>query len=175
MYQLHNNLALIYDFNGKDSPEYIVEMNFNLSERKLTVKCNCEKEKNCVHCDYMVDFIYNSYFHLVELRPENVRFQGYNNKLWLPVCDYDFNENPFLVDVELLYTCNKFHYYCSYCSPGVDELESCRHLDFIIHKFSVHYYEMKEQDDEIDNLDFNINLNNEQNNEHEQQNNMIID
>ena len=149
MYQIKNNLSLVYDFNNEN---HIVSISFNIHEKSLKINCTCSKGCYCHHTDYMVDFIYNYYFHYDEIDPHELKTYNYNNKLWLPVSETDMNENPFVIDVELIYTGGKFHNYCSYCSPGIDTLDNCRHLDYIIKKFAEHYYDLKEQNDEINNI-----------------------
>ena len=150
MYQVQNNLPLIYDLNGEHQ---IVSISFDINQKTLLINCTCSKGNFCHHTDHIVDFIYNSYFHYDEIDKENLKVHNYANKLWLPVSEEDNNGNPFVIDVELLYCQSRFHYYCSYCSPGIDSLCNCRHLDFIIMKFAEHYYQLKEQNDEINNID----------------------
>lgn len=151
MYQIQNNLAIIYDQYNENE---IVNVNFDLPQQKLNISCTCSKGNFCKHTDYMVDFIYNTYFHYDEIGPQDVKIYKCNNKLWLPCKETDNNENEFIIDVELLYSSSRFNYYCSYCCPGVDTVHTCRHLDYIIFQFAKHYHELKEQNDEINEISF---------------------
>lgn len=150
MYQVQNNLSLIYDQCGE---KHVVSISFDINQKTLLINCTCPKGNFCCHTDYMVDFIYNAYFHYDEIDQEDIKVYNSNNKLWLPASEEDNNGNPFIIDIELLYCQSKFHYYCSYCSPGIDSLDNCRHLDFIIMKFSEHYYQIKEENEEINDID----------------------
>lgn len=150
MFQVQNNLALKYTLNGENE---IASVSFDLNRKSLNIECTCTKGNFCHHTDYIVDFIYNSYFHYEEFDHEDIKVHQCNNKLWLPVSETDMNDNQFIIDVELLYSGGKFHKYCSYCCPGVDTIDNCRHLDYIIRKFTEHYYDLKEQNEEINNID----------------------
>ena len=150
MNQVPNNLSLYYDLNNE---KHVVSFSFNINQKNLHINCTCPKVKFCHHTDHMVDFIYNSYFHYDEIDQDEMKIYKCCNKLWLPVSEEDTNGNKYLIDIELLYCQSKFHYYCSCCSPGINSLSNCTHLDYIIKKFAEHYYDLKEQNEEINNLD----------------------
>lgn len=149
MFQIPNKLSFIYDLNGEN---HVVSISFDINRKTLLMNCTCPKGNFCYHTDHFIDFIYNSYYHYDEIDQDCKKIHNCCNKLWLPVSEEDTNGNPFVIDIELLYCSSKFHYYCSYCSPGVNTLDNCRHLDFIIKKFAEHYYDLKDQNDEINNL-----------------------
>ena len=150
MYQIQNKLSLVYDLNNEHE---IVSISFDINQKTLLINCTCNKGNFCHHTDHVIDFIYNYYFHYEELGDQEMKVHNYSNKLWLPVTEEDNNGTPFIIDIEVLYSSSKFHYYCPHCCPGIDTLEKCRHLDYIIMKFAEHYYDMKEQNDEINNID----------------------
>ena len=149
MYQVDNNLSFIYDINGE---QQVVSISFDINQKSLLINCTCSKGNFCHHTDHMVDYIYNSYFHYDEIDKENLKIYNNKNKLWLPVSEEDCNNIPRVIDIELLYCSSNFNYYCSCCSPGIHTLDNCRHLDYIIMKFAEHYYDLKEQNEEINNL-----------------------
>ena len=151
MEQVDNNLSLIYNLNNENQ---IVNMSFDINERKLNISCTCPKKCFCYHTDYMVDFIYDSYFHYDEVDYEDINTYQSNNKLWLPAQETDLFDNKIFINIELLYVCGKFHYYCSHCEPGIHTVENCSHLDYIIKKFTEHYYDLKEENEDINSISF---------------------
>ena len=166
MDQVYNKLSLLYNINDD---KHVVSLSFNIDARKLNIECTCPKRCFCIHTDFIVDYIYNSYFHYDEIDHDDVSLIDTNNKLWLPVHETDIHDNSIFINIELLYVCNKFHYYCSFCEPGIHDVEKCRHLDYIIKKFTEYYYELKEQNEDINNINFDE-LNFSQNNENENEN-----
>lgn len=160
MEQVQNKLSIIYDLGNERE---IVSASFDINNRKLNIECTCCRKYFCHHTDFLVDYIYNSYFHNNEIDNDLILLWASDNKLWLPVQETDDNDIVTFINIELVYSCNKFNYYCSYCNPGIHKVENCRHLDYIIKKFTEHYYELKEQNDEINNINFdsiNFNQNN---------------
>ena len=152
MEQVYNKLSLIYNVNDDNQ---LISLSFDINAKKLNITCSCTKYCYCTHTDFIVDYIYNSYFHYDEIDHDDVvLIWASDNKLWLPVQETDTFDNSIFINIELMYICNKFHYYCSFCEPGLHTVENCRHLDYIIKKFSEHYYELKEENEDINNISF---------------------
>ena len=56
--QINNNFSIIYDFINQN---FIVELYFDINKKTLIHNCTCDKKHYCIHIDYLVDYIYNSY------------------------------------------------------------------------------------------------------------------
>ena len=152
MEQKPNNLSFIYDLNNEN---HVVSLSFNIDQRTMFFNCSCIQEHFCHHIEYVLEYLYNSYYHDYEIKNIPLKIFENKNKLWLPASEtnHDTQENK-IIDMEILYCQSKFHFYCSSCG-GINTVKSCIHLDYIIKTLMEHYDELKEQNDEINNMDLN--------------------
>ena len=149
MEQKPNKLSFVYDLNH----EYqIVSLSFNIIQQTLFSKCTCVKENFCHHIDYVLDYIYNGYKNDY-VDDVNLQIYQYQNMLWLPMSETSHTTQEVeFIDAEIQYINQIFYFYCSHCG-GIHPIDKCRHFDFIIQKMIEYYEELKEKNEEINNLD----------------------
>ena len=148
MEQVQNKLSFIYDLNQE---EHIVSLNFMIDQRKMSFKCSCAKRRFCYHIEYILECIYNSYFHDYDSEQLSLKIYQNENKLWLPVCETE-DDVETIIHPEIYFISNKFLYYCSYCG-GIHPVEKCSHFDYILKELMEHYHNLKDEDEDIDNID----------------------
>lgn len=161
MNQQKNKLSYIYNFNNET---HCASIYFDINEKNIIMDCSCNIKHFCRHIDYLIDYIFNSYFNYEKIGNEHIlNIYQNENKLWLPVSETD-NDITVIIDMELLYYNKKFYYHCSNCSQNDDEITRCNHLDYIIDNLKKHYQKLKNSFDDVSNISLdslNISNNNE--------------
>ena len=149
MEQKPNKLSLIYDINQ----EYeVINLYFNIQERLMHFNCSCFQEKFCYHIEYIIEYLYNSYKNDYVDDIKLKVFQNENN-LWLPVSETDENkEISKFIETEIQICNEKTIFYCSHCG-GIHPVQQCRHIDYVIQAMIEHYQNLKEENEEINNMD----------------------
>ena len=141
MEQQNNKLSYIYSFNNEN---HCTSIYFDINKENIIMDCSCGIKNFCRHIDYLIDTIYNHYFHYENIKDEHIlNIYQNKNKLWLPASETDDNNNKIIIDMELLYYNNKFYYYCSKCSHNDKSIKKCDHLDYIIDNLMKHYQKLK--------------------------------
>ena len=59
MEQKPNNLSFIYDLNNEN---HVVSLSFNIDQRTMFFNCSCIQEHFCHHIEYILEYLYNSYY-----------------------------------------------------------------------------------------------------------------
>ena len=152
MEQKPNKLSFLYDLNQEN---HIVSLHFNIHERTILCKCSCAKEIFCHHIDYILEYIYNKYNNDYV---EDIELKIYQNEynLWLPVSETnETTQEREIIDTEIQVFNQKFHFYCNHCG-GINPVQKCRHFDYVIQALMEYYQGLKEQNDEINNMDLDM-------------------